>query len=131
MNQKILLATVMMAAALGAVVEGSRADSVSAMSGLAQAPADTSCFTNSFGSITNICTGTRQYCVSPSVNSNNRFVEVTVRAPDASHPIGCFAETVNRNGVSTGGSGIRQPAIVGSSQVVSLGFMTEIGRAHV
>lgn len=107
------------------VIPNAEARSVSAFLGQAQNSSNIGCFTNSNGKITNTSCGTTQFCVALPVDSALHTIEVTVRAPDVSHNIGCFAQAVDRNGVSAGGTGPDQfPSTFGSDQVLSLGTVS-------
>jgi hypothetical protein len=72
-------------AATGLLFGGSTTShaAVNAMAGIAQNPAQSTCFTNSNGRITNTCAGTRRFCAATNVTSTgNKTVQVTALRPN-------------------------------------------------
>ncbi len=102
----------------------SQARSVSAFAGQPQQPGAYSCFTNSYGAVTNTCSAVRSYCVALPVDSPTHAVQATVYAPDSSHTIGCHARSVTRNGGGYQWTGQTiYPSVFGSHQILALGTL--------
>lgn len=76
------------------VTSVSDAMSVPAFLGQSQAPSDYSCFTNSFGRVTNVCGSTRRFCISLPVSSGTHTVQLAAQAADVSHNVSCSAQGV-------------------------------------
>jgi hypothetical protein len=68
------------------------------MAGIAQKPNEDTCFSNSYGKITNICSGTRRFCVAPEINSSGWWtVKVTALRPNGG-TLSCRAVGVDHYG---------------------------------
>jgi hypothetical protein len=78
---------------------------ITAMAGLAQNPADDTCFGNGNGRITNNCAATKQYCVSTNVTSSgNKTVRVTARRPNGG-TLQCHSVAVDKFGTAVSATG--------------------------
>ena len=124
---------VMIVALTAGIAGSSKAESVSAFLGQPQAPGDYSCFTNSMGTVTNVCSTTRRFCTALTANHNTNTISVTVYAPNSSHNIGCFAQAVYSSGSGAGWTGMQYPGTMGSHQTVTLGslFVPSYGGLYV
>jgi hypothetical protein len=97
----------------------SHARSFPAFLGQPQSPFDYQCFTNSGGAVFNNCSTTRQFCTALPVDSTFHQIEITVRAPDINHNVSCFGVASNRDGSTSGFTGVLSPSVFGSSQVLT------------
>jgi hypothetical protein len=93
-----VLGLVTLVGAIMAVGVTAEARSVSAFAGQAQNPALSTCFTNSWGTVTNACSGPEEYCVPLWSDSAGHTVEITMYAPDDSHNLSCEAFTTTPQG---------------------------------
>lgn len=98
----------------------SDARSFPAFLGQPQAPGDYTCFVNGGGAVVNVCTTTRRFCVTLPVEESTHAIEVTVTAPDISHNISCFGQSITRDNLNAGFTGSQSPGVFGSAQVLRL-----------
>jgi hypothetical protein len=107
--------------AVGATAE---ARSVSAFTGQPQNPNDYTCFTNSGGTVSNVCASTRRFCAALVVDDASHDPQVTVFAPDIGHNIICFGQTVNPDGSPFSNTKHFSPTHFGVTQTLDLGSVT-------
>jgi hypothetical protein len=95
------------------------ASSTSAFAGQPQNPADYTCFDNTNGMVTNVCTSTVEYCVPLLSSQSAHTVEITLYAPTGSEQLQCMATSVTQYGVVSAWSGWNwAPQTGGDTQLV-------------
>jgi hypothetical protein len=112
------LATI--AGATMAVGVTAEARSVPGFTGQAQNPGLATCFTNSNGRVTNVCSSQETYCVPMASDGAAHTVEITMYAPNLSNNISCTAVATNPQGGMVGTTGPGSPGTVGEDVSVTL-----------
>jgi hypothetical protein len=97
-----------------------------AMGGIPQKPAEATCFPNATGTISNVCTGVRQWCITDAVNSGSRNVSVTGIRPNGGS-LTCQAQAVDAQAHVTGNLGPLPFTTVDVTSTLSMGSLSVPG----
>lgn len=123
MRKRSLLSVIALGTLGGALTIGDSSQAaMTAFDGHAINASEAGCFFNSTtGSVTNICTGVRRYCVSDYITSSGSHpVRIDGFRP-SSGSLSCFASSVNEFGSIVTFTGIKSLNIVDQSAALALG----------
>ena len=105
----------------GVAAAGSAQAAIVGLAGAAQNPADSSCFTNSNGRVTNNCNTTRQWCVGSYISSSGtKTVKVNGRRPNGG-TLTCHSKSVNASGSVQSSTGNEALSVVDSDSTFTVG----------
>lgn len=113
----------LVATGLIAGLSGTSEASVTAMAGLAQNPSEDTCFTNSFGTISNQCAGVRQWCVSSFVSAGAHQASVVGLRPNGG-TLACHAVAVSSDGRPFSGTANRSLGVVDVDATLNVGSVS-------
>ena len=123
MRKRSLLSVVTLAALGAALTAGDSSEAaMTAFDGHALNPGDASCFSASTaGIVTNICSGSRRYCVSDYITSSGGHpVRIDGFRPNGGS-LSCFSNAVNEFGTIVSFTGIKSLNVVNQSAALALG----------